>query len=1378
MTRLSHPSRLALVLLAALALPLAAACGSDAPPDDGGGRVTIETDADALGDAVDTTDAEVDVESASAANAILLAPEPRYDLTLVAQVSPPEVAGEPLQATAVDFDGARAVVSYNLAGPVQAGAVDVFGFDGAATPVLSSRATFGDADVNAVSAAGGRVFLATATSDEGFGTPAVVETLAVDDAGKLALAGHARGPLASYAATSVLPDGPRAFATSGDTGGVYLLDAATLDTLATTALDDARWVARADADHVVVAQGTPGRLTVLDTATLTPTATFPFDGSHIPESKGTVAALGGLAYVAAGDGGALVVDLATGAKVAEVPVPLDLPFPASALVANAVTVDDDLVFVSFGAGGVFMVQADRDLAAPYVASDPPVFTLVGRLVIPGDVASVNHIAYKDGHLFVASGRGGLQIIRVDPIAPPPPPAVGYPYASGFDSTASRAGWAFEGDWGFGAGGEGDVVARSGGVFLDSNPAGLDQYGHGGENNVTFETAFAVPSAGVPVVDFWYTLDLLHASDAVYLQVQDQATGTWSTQMTLQLQHATAAFAHHEVTLQAFAGKTVKLRFRQKMAAAHGARRFVVDDLRIGSRPAATLAYPFAVDFADGPVAAAEAFDTEGIWAFAPSDDGDGGDALVAVEAAGDPRRTSYQAATMRDFVTLPAGGHAVVGFWYRSDLLAEGDRVDVDLQRIDETQWRDLGRFYVRHDRGAWSYREIPLDAHAGMPVRVRFELATAVDDGPRRFEVGGVRIGGYDEPTWAFPWSAADEGASAWFSEGSLRWADDGAGGVLDANPAGASQPSCGDGHEALMAGFVPLPADTAGLALRFSVDFAPADGSDRLRVDLQTRDDAKWREIDAFSSEHVRDGWADVEVPLDGFAGREVRARIRYLTSASEGVRTARVRGVSIGGVPTARWAFPYGADFDDALRAGWALSGAWAIGAGDGGSCLDANPEGLSQATWSDGHQALMTGMVPVPAGGAPVMLLAISNQLVDPGDRVILEIQADDDGRWRAERVYTAEHDFGEAFHWDEVPLAGYAGRAIRARFRFAMAATPGARRFRVDQLRVEQLALPTVTTPFSAGFETAEGRSAWSLWGGFRIASGHGDVAPATGAAYLDGNPSEAVQSGYDNYEWATLDRWVEVPAEGVTYAWFSHRFAPVAASDWVRLEIARESAPFTWASLGNLTAAHASAGWSRLEVPLNAYAGERVRFRFRQNLGASEGPARIVALDDLAVGPLTLPYVAPPLAMDFAADAVAAAALFDLHGSFAVVDGRLDANPDGADQQNYGPLQSAVTRAWIDLRQASAPTLAIRMARALTDAGDRVYLDAQREGEANWRRIATWTPADDGDGSAVQTISLSSQKGYAVRLRLSYDWANTAGARHVTVASASVVDAP
>jgi len=410
MRQLCHPLLLASLSLSALGL---FAC-SEAAPKKTDDRVTIISDDGDLASGVTDKNEPVDVQPQSIPNALAVPGSSGYDLTLVAEVKPPEVDGEILQATSVAFQDGVAIVSYNVAGFIQKGAVDVFVFDADKHPVLTSRATFSDTDVNAAGLWKGRVYLATATADETFGTPAVIEALTVDG-GKLSMEGHFRTGLASFAVTGVGFGEDRVYATTGNTGGVFGLDPVSGEVFAKTSFDDARWLACPGNGTVVAVRGTPGEVGVFASKDLSGVSSFGFDGANVPESKSTVEVLGGNAFVAGGPGGTFVIDLASGKTIANIPVPKVQGELESEVVTNAVSVDGDLVFVSNGSAGVFLVAASRDLTEPGDPEGPALeFEVIGRLAFSGDGGgSVNHIVYRDGFLFVATGRAGLKIVRVD-----------------------------------------------------------------------------------------------------------------------------------------------------------------------------------------------------------------------------------------------------------------------------------------------------------------------------------------------------------------------------------------------------------------------------------------------------------------------------------------------------------------------------------------------------------------------------------------------------------------------------------------------------------------------------------------------------------------------------------------------------------------------------------------------------------------------------------------------------------------------------------------------------------------------------------------------------------------------------------------------------
>jgi hypothetical protein len=83
----------------------------------------------------------------------------------------------------------------------------------------------------------------------------------------------------------------------------------------------------------------------------------------------------------------------------------------SVVVTNAVAADRDLVFISNGEAGVYVAQSPKPLNK-FDEEEPIELRLLGRLGFQ-DLQSANHIEYKRNVLFVAAGRGGLKIVKVN-----------------------------------------------------------------------------------------------------------------------------------------------------------------------------------------------------------------------------------------------------------------------------------------------------------------------------------------------------------------------------------------------------------------------------------------------------------------------------------------------------------------------------------------------------------------------------------------------------------------------------------------------------------------------------------------------------------------------------------------------------------------------------------------------------------------------------------------------------------------------------------------------------------------------------------------------------------------------------------------------------
>ena len=397
------------------------------PADDANDRLAVTNDEATLDARVTYLAADVGIDSTaperSPAGARAAAPgaparAPRaLTLTLRAEVDPPTVAGRSVQATSVSIvTGKKAVVSYNLQGMARMGALDYFDHLNKQDPRLRSSIVFADSDVSAVNASKDFVYAAVATDDPSFAEPAVLERIDLRG-NRFNLRDDVRVQLTSFAGTSVAVAEDYVYATSGDGGELVAFDE-DLEVVGRVVLDDARWVAwDEEEDRIVVLQGTPGRLSVFREGSFPGGSielleTYDVPGTDVPESKSTVEIVGGKAIVAAGPAGTQVVCLATGEVIGSVPIPdpASLGLDPSVVVTNAVTVDEEFLYISNGEAGVYVAAAGEDFEED--ECDIGSIRVVGRLRLP-DLQSVNHVAFGDGLLYVAAGIGGLKIIEID-----------------------------------------------------------------------------------------------------------------------------------------------------------------------------------------------------------------------------------------------------------------------------------------------------------------------------------------------------------------------------------------------------------------------------------------------------------------------------------------------------------------------------------------------------------------------------------------------------------------------------------------------------------------------------------------------------------------------------------------------------------------------------------------------------------------------------------------------------------------------------------------------------------------------------------------------------------------------------------------------------
>ncbi len=329
------------------------------------------------------------------------------ELKLVAEVAPPKVLGKNVQATDVQVQGNYAYVSYDIAGPEFSGGVYILDVKDPKNPKLVAEMSAPDLDAYALMPQGNRLYFSGASANEKIlTTPALLQTLELSEDGSRFVKDLGTTGLPSYAGTDVAVAQGKVYVSSGDkNGGISQIDPTTLKSTAFFPFEDARSVntnyTLNGKPQVVAFKGTNGALQVLD-ADLKPGARYDFSSTAtIQYSQSIMDIQGSMALIGAGDGGGLLVDLATGKQLWQQKTPKGI--------TNGATLSGDLAFLANGEDGVSVALRQADGS----------FENVGSLSFPDQVSS-NTVMFRNNVLYVANGRGGLSILTVNKVTPPSP----------------------------------------------------------------------------------------------------------------------------------------------------------------------------------------------------------------------------------------------------------------------------------------------------------------------------------------------------------------------------------------------------------------------------------------------------------------------------------------------------------------------------------------------------------------------------------------------------------------------------------------------------------------------------------------------------------------------------------------------------------------------------------------------------------------------------------------------------------------------------------------------------------------------------------------------------------------------------------------------
>lgn len=331
----------------------------------------------------------------------------RTDLTMVGEVSAPDVDGNIVQANDIDIHDNRALVAFNFAGEVFSGAVQVIDFKDEKRPRVLAEVLYSNADVTSVCFLGKYVYVGLGSNDPALQSGAMMEEF------------YLRGDtlertgrwidLPSSVVTDLGASGEHVIATVGAAGGgIAFIGRRNVDQFtieAFTPEDDLRGFDFVNSSEIVAVCGTTPRMGSLRVPELSGSMAN-IDGFTNSGAKGTVEYQHNLCWLGSGDGGFQVRN-AAGELVARLANHEFSEERPELMVANAVTIKGSRAYVAAGALGVQVV----DIASITRHDENLVMRPMGELIFPKGLSS-NMVKVNGNVMIVAAGVGGVKLVNV------------------------------------------------------------------------------------------------------------------------------------------------------------------------------------------------------------------------------------------------------------------------------------------------------------------------------------------------------------------------------------------------------------------------------------------------------------------------------------------------------------------------------------------------------------------------------------------------------------------------------------------------------------------------------------------------------------------------------------------------------------------------------------------------------------------------------------------------------------------------------------------------------------------------------------------------------------------------------------------------------
>jgi len=323
-----------------------------------------------------------------------------YPLSLVAQIRPPSfTGGENLTASHVDLVDDFVYVSYNTVNEQYAGGLDIIDISDPDRPRVTSRLYYLNADINSLKYDNGFLYAVGGVDSELSVTATAnsfVAKIMVQNGRFNLAAGISYGFQEGFNANDIAISGNRLFMTSGRAGYVTEFDKTNLAFINEIAFEDLRSIAVKE-----------GKIMVLDADfgvrilndELNETQQIPIASDFRLADKRTLDFYEETLVVAEGERGAGLYDTNSGNLLQYIDIPINPNYVlAEEIVTNATAFNEGVLLMANGGAGLCISEEVK-------GED-----LTGVIDLSG---SINYVATKGDYIFAASGREGLQIIKMN-----------------------------------------------------------------------------------------------------------------------------------------------------------------------------------------------------------------------------------------------------------------------------------------------------------------------------------------------------------------------------------------------------------------------------------------------------------------------------------------------------------------------------------------------------------------------------------------------------------------------------------------------------------------------------------------------------------------------------------------------------------------------------------------------------------------------------------------------------------------------------------------------------------------------------------------------------------------------------------------------------